>query len=152
MSVALVLYDCFNVREIEIDKRRRGDKISNAAYAHTKIFVGVFQRFYHRSVRRESFEKFVVGNNNDSINDFAEFRYSSSRVFVAAFALEHKRLRDDRNRNATALAGDLRNDRSRARSRSAAHTSGDKKQIHSLQAFSDFVFAFLGCLHAYFGV
>ena len=115
------------VCKIEVDKRRSRYKVGNSAYAHTKILVRIFQSLDHRRIGRQCFEKLVVRDNNYRIDALAEFRNTFYCVFFATFTFERKRLRYYGNRYATAFPCDFCNDGSRARTRSATHTCGDKQ-------------------------
>ena len=69
---------------------------------------------------------------------------------VRAFKLE--RLRHNADRQNALVVRQLRDDRSRARSRAAAHTGGDEDHVGVFQHLRDSVFGFLGRLLADFGL
>ncbi len=130
-GIAALFEYCMYVRKIDVDTSGVGNKVGSRLNALTQYVVGVFERVLRGHVFCNA-RKFLVGNYYYGIDELAELGYAHLRVAHANIALELKRGRDKRNGQFAEVVRDFRDYGCRARARAAAHTRGNKYQVHVL--------------------
>ena len=133
-----------HIREIKIDKRRINNELCYAAYALTKNFVRHFERLGKRRSLRHNLADFIVGNDDDGIDRFAEILHAAHCVVHSAFGFKGKRQRDDGDRKNFHVLCNFRNDGRRSRTRSSAHSGRNKQKVGIFQCVLNGIFALFG--------
>ena len=154
MRVARVLHDGRNVGKVEVDDHvlrvcnQLGDGADSLLQNVVRDTEGVGKGDL---LVRDKFQA-VVRDDDQGVYLIGKVRNAALCLphTVRAFKLE--RLRHNADRQNALVVRQLRDDRSRARSRAAAHTGGDEDHVGILQHLRDSVFGFFGRLLADFGL
>ena len=140
-----------NVGKVEVDKRGGYDEIAYSLYALTKYVVGVFERLFKRHLRRK-IHKFLVGNDNDTVNDLFKVCDTDFGVIHSRSSFEKERFGYDRDGKFTHFLGYARDNGSRAGAGAAAHTRGYEHEIRVFDCRGNGESALFGGLLTFFGI
>ena len=147
---AAFAHDRLQVLEVDVDGARRVDDFRNAHACLVEHFVAHFKAFLHRGVRGAFALELLVENHDHRVDLVLEVLDALFRATHATAAFEAEGLRDDGNREDAHFLGDLGDDGSSARSRAAAHASGDEEQMRAADGLGHLLALFLSCGRADF--
>ena len=126
---AHVAHDRLHVGEVDVDDAVLGDEVADALDGLVEDLVRFAARVDEREVLVAEEEELLVRDGDERVDLLGELRETGLGAAGALTTLEQERLRDDADREGALFAGELRDDRRRARSGAAAHAGGDEDHV-----------------------
>src|SRR3989344_4766445 len=151
-STAGVLHDRAHVGKVDVDYTRLRNEVGNSFDCLLQYFVAHRKRVLDAGFARDDGEELVVGDDDECVHGFAEFRKPLFGEPSALRSLKAERLRDDADGERAELASDFRDDRCSAGSRAAAHTASDEHHVGTFYGVLYFFPRLVGRLFADVGV
>ena len=145
MSDTLVHHNGLNICKVKIDKTRNIDQVGNTLYCLLKNLICFLQCIRHRGTAVYDLKKFIIRDNNQSIDSCFQFFDTIERVAHTGLCLETERLCDNADRQDAHIFCDTCNNRSCTCTGTAAHTCGNEYHICTLESLCQLFLAFLSC-------
>ena len=146
MGNALVLHNRLNIGKVEVDECRSIDEVGNTLNTLLQNLIRLAESFRHRRATIDNLQETVIRNNNQGIHSLAQTLNTREGIRHTLLCLKTERLRNDTDRQYAHFLRNLRNNRSRTGTGTAAHTAGDEDHISTLNNLGQFFLALLGSL------
>ena len=141
-GLAHALHHRTHVGEIEVHMVVAGNDFVDSTSRFIKNVVGNTESFLHGRVRRNDFQQALVRNQDQGIDGILELLDAFHGLLHAHAALETERLGNDADGQGALVAGNFRDDRSRAGTRSSTHAGSHKNHIGPVKGRCDLVTVF----------
>ena len=148
MCIARVLHHRGNVCKVKVDEARHSDQLRNVCNRLTEHAVRDFKRVLKGDLLFRYVLEALVRDDNQRVDILIQLVDAAQCLFQTLLTLKRERTGDNADSQNAHLTGDLRHDRSRARTRTAAHTSGDEYHVRIGQRCGNLLLALFGCLAA----
>ena len=137
-------HDGADVREVEVDQPGHRDQVADALDALAEDVVDDAEGVDDRGLGADDVLEAVVRDRDERVDLVAEQLRRLLRVQPAPGALPAEGLRDDADREGAQVAGDLGDDRGRARSGATTHAGRDEDHVRVAQRVGDLLRVLLG--------
>ena len=131
--------------QLKIDKTRNIDQVGNTLYCLLKNLICFLQCIRHRGTAVYDLKKFIIRDNDQSIDSCFQFFDTIERIAHTGLCLETERLCDNADRQDAHIFCDTCNNRSCTCTGTAAHTCGNEYHICTLESLCQLFLAFLSC-------
>src|SRR5690606_27491495 len=128
-------HHCSDVGKINIDDAIQSDQIADASHSLIQNFIGPSECIDKSQLLIGEASKLFVGDRNQRVHVFAQMEKALIRATHPLATFESKRLCNDDDSESATFSRNLRDYRSRTRTRTATHPGSDEHHVCTLKLF-----------------
>ncbi len=150
MGDALVLHNRLYIRKVQIDNRGDIDQIRDALYGLLQHFIRFLKGLGHGGSAVHDLQQLVVGNDDQGVHIVLDLVDTGQCIGHPGLCLKAEGLGHHTHGQHSHFLGQPGHHGSRAGTRTASHTTGDKYHVRPCQSGSDLFGTLLGSLLTHF--
>ena len=147
-----ILHNGAHIREVDVDDARLRDDVGDAFDGLLQDIVAHCEGVPDAGLAANDREELVVGNDDESVNGFAQLCEALFGESCALCSFKTKGSRDNADRQRAELACEFGDDRCCARARASTHSTGNENHVGTFERLLHLFARLIGRLLAEVGV